>query len=140
MTEPTTRTIAGLAPRTSSNPDLSRLQRRNRPEALQPVIEPPGELSSDSAQVAPPSTSTAVSSVPEAGAATDRITVYLDHALRLRARTAYRVTSHLEGDRTWSDFVERAILREVERREHAHNAGDTYPGSEGPLAPGRPIV
>lgn len=58
---------------------------------------------------------------------------------QLRARTAYRATSRLEGDRTWSDVVERAILREVARREQAHSAGESYPGTDGPLSPGRPV-
>ena len=133
MSESTPRTIGGLAPRPASTPDLSRLQRRNRPEVVpvsEPVPERPSELP----------TSTAPTRAPDTAASTDRITVYIDHDLRLRARTAYRATSHLEGDRTWSDFIERAILREVERREQAHNAGKPYPGTDGPLAPGRSVT
>ena len=133
MSEPTPRTIGGLAPRSASKPDLSRLQRRNRPEvvpAAEPVPERQNELP----------TNTALTRTTDTAASTDRITVYLDHALRLRARTAYRATSHLEGDRTWSDFIERAILREVERREQAHNSGESYPGTDGALAPGRSIA
>ena len=133
MSEPTPRAIGGLAPRSASKPDLSRLQRRNRPEvvpAADPVPERQNELPTRTAPVR----------ATDAATSPDRITVYVDHALRLRARTAYRATSHLEGDRTWSDFVERAILREVERREQAHNAGESYPGTDGPLAPGRPVT
>lgn len=131
MSESTPRTIGGLAPRSASKPDLSRLQRRNRPEVV-PVAESAPERASE----LPTSTTRA----PGAAVSTDRITVYIDHALRLRARTAYRATSHLEGDRTWSDFIERAILREVERREQSHNAGESYPGTDGPLAPGRSVT
>ena len=133
MSESTPRTIGGLAPRSASKPDLSRLQRRNRPEvvpASEPVPERPSELPKSSAPTRASDTATS----------TDRITVYIDHALRLRARTAYRATAHLEGDRTWSDFIEGAILREVERREQTHNAGESYPGSDGPLAPGRSVT
>lgn len=133
MSESTPRTIGGLAPRSASKPDLSRLQRRNRPEvvpASEPVPERPSELPKSSVPTRASDTATS----------TDRITVYIDHALRLRARTAYRSTSHLEGDRTWSDFIEGAILREVERREQAHNAGESYPGTDGPLAPGRSVT
>jgi hypothetical protein len=133
MSEPTSRTIDGLAPRSASNPDLSRLQRRNRPDNV-PAAEP---VSGRSAEL---STTVAPTPASDPATSTDRITVYIDHALRLRARTAYRVTSHLEGDRTWSDFIERAILREVERREQAHNAGESYPGTNGPLAPGRSVT
>ena len=133
MSEATPRTIGGLAPRSASKPDLSRLQRRNRPEVV-PDAEPVPERQTELPASTVPTRTT------EAASSTDRITVYVDHALRLRARTAYRATSHLEGDRTWSDFIERAILREVERREQAHNAGESYPGSDGPLAPGRSIT
>lgn len=133
MTDSISRTIGGLAPRSASKPDLSRLQRRNRPEVA-PIAEPVSERQSEVPA------STAPSRATETAASTDRITVYVDHALRLRARTAYRATAHLEGDRTWSDFIEGAILREVERREKAHNAGESYPGSDGPLAPGRSVA
>jgi hypothetical protein len=57
-----------------------------------------------------------------------------------RTWIADRATSHLEGDRTWSDFFERAIVREIERREETYNAGQRYPGTSGPLAPGRSIA
>lgn len=69
----------------------------------------------------------------------ERVTTYLDGSLRARAREAYRATSHLEGDKSWSDFVERAILAEVLRREAAHNGGRTYAGDTTPLSPGRPL-
>ncbi|WP_442855792.1 ParB family protein [Frondihabitans sp. Leaf304] len=65
--------------------------------------------------------------------------MYLDGRLRARAREAYRATSHLEGDKNWSDFVERAILAEVLRRETVHNDGQTYAGDTTPLSPGRPL-
>jgi hypothetical protein len=133
MSESTPRTIGGLTPRSASKPDLSRLQRRNRPEVIpapEPVPERPSELPKSSAPTR----------VSDTATSTDRITVYIDHALRLRARTAYRATAHLEGDRTWSDFIEGAILREVERREQTHNAGESYPGTDGPLAPGRSVT
>lgn len=57
----------------------------------------------------------------------------------VRVREAYRTTSHLEGDKSWSDFVERAILTEVLRREAAHNSGQVYVGDQTPLSPGRPL-
>lgn len=133
MSESIPRTIGGLAPRSASKTDLSRLQRRNRPEIV-PASEPLPERPSEHP------TSTDATRASDMATSTDRITVYINHALRLRARTAYRVTSHLEGDRTWSDFIEGAILREVERREQAHNAGESYPGTDGPLAPGRSIT
>ncbi len=70
---------------------------------------------------------------------TARMTTYLSAATRDRARATYRATSHLEGDESWSDFVERAVLAEVERRELTHNAGEKYKGDSSPLPVGRPL-
>lgn len=140
MSDTPTRTIGGLVPR-NSQPDLSRLQRRNRPETVSL------DEHRDSATVSQIPTAPADTAGPAAAAETstrpaqssDRITVYLDHALRNRARTAFRATAHLEGDRTWSDFIERAIRSEVERREAAYNANRPYTGTTEPLAPGRSV-
>ncbi|WP_369124741.1 hypothetical protein [Glaciimonas sp. Cout2] len=70
---------------------------------------------------------------------TARMTTYLSAQTRDRARATYRATSHLEGDKSWSDFVERAIQAEVERRELLHNAGEPYEGDSSPLPVGRPL-
>jgi hypothetical protein len=67
------------------------------------------------------------------------ITFYLSELLRNRARAAYRVTSFAEQDSSWSDMLGKALLAEVERREHAHNRGERFSGGEEPLTPGRPI-
>lgn len=148
MTDTPNRTIGGLAPRTvAGQPDLTRLQRRNRPAAAPtPVYDreeraPVTRITRTEAPSSPEPTAATTEPVSEAGhsASQDRITVYLDHELRGRARTAYRATAHLEGDRTWSDFIERAIRAEVERREHAHNSNQTYSSSVDKLPPGRTV-
>lgn len=69
----------------------------------------------------------------------ERVTTYLDGRLRARARKAHQATSHLEGDKSWSDLVRRAILAKVARRESTHNNGRPYAGDETPLSPGRPL-
>jgi hypothetical protein len=140
MSDTPDRSIKGLAPRAGA-PDFSRLQRRNRittdAPAPAPVVAVPVTEAS-----APPAPAPAI---PEPGppatasAERERVTTYLDGQLRARAREAYRATSHLEGDKSWSDFVERAILAEVERREVAHNNGDVYAGDTTRLSPGRPL-
>lgn len=66
------------------------------------------------------------------------MTTYLSVATRDRARSTYRAPRHLEGDKSWSDFVESAILAEVARRETAHNAGERYEGDRSPLPAWRP--
>lgn len=134
------RTIAGLTPRTV---DLTRMQARNRP---QPAEEPPAlaSLAEQPKPTAPktqkrdtPKKRTALTTaVEEKGA---RITTYLAASLRNRAQAAYRATSHLEGDTSWSDYVERAILTETQRREAEHNAGEPYKGDGSRLSAGRPL-
>ena len=66
------------------------------------------------------------------------ITVYLPHSLRNRARAAYRATSGDERDLSWSEFVGKAVLAEVERREREHNEGLPYEGGALPLGAGAP--
>lgn len=124
-----TRQIAGLAHR-AGTPDLSRLQARNRPQPTpQPVKQPKAVKSA-----VPPARKSAPAPEPTA-----RMTTYLSAQTRDRARATYRATSHLEGDKSWSDFVERAIQAEVERREVLHNAGEPYEGDNSPLPVGRPL-
>ncbi|WP_348789645.1 hypothetical protein [Leifsonia sp. NPDC080035] len=67
------------------------------------------------------------------------VTFYLPDELRNRARAAYRSTSNVEGDRSWSEMVGKALLAEVQRRETLHNGGRAFIGSDAPLPPGRPI-
>jgi hypothetical protein len=56
-----------------------------------------------------------------------------------RTWIADRVTSHLEGDRTWSDFFERAIEREVERARRLTTL-DSGTRAQAALLPGRSIA
>ncbi len=58
----------------------------------------------------------------------------------VRARAAYEATSWLEGDRSWSHFVEKAIRAETSRREARFNDSQPFDGGEGPLKPGRPTI
>lgn len=68
-----------------------------------------------------------------------RITVYVDQEVFSRARGAYRNTSHLEDDESWSQFVEKALAAEAEGRESVHNSGNQYEAETGALPSGRPI-
>ena len=142
------RTITGLTPR-ASVPDLTRLQRRNRPELVdtsEQIEEPP--VVERGARTTKPSNAgrgrpkavpapAPISETSEGGRSA--ITTYLSQSARQRARATYRATSHLEGDTSWSDFVETAILAEVERRESEHNSGERYAIDQTPLSPGRPL-
>lgn len=132
------RQIGGLKPR-ASTPDLSRLQARNRTEA-KPETSKRTEAEPAAPAAAPKSPRVTVKKSDTAAMEQNtRMTTYLSVATRDRARSTYRATSYLEGDKSWSDFVERAILAEVERREIAHNAGERYEGDSSPLPAGRPL-
>ena len=129
------RQIGGLTPRAGIH-DLSRLQARNRtepkPETVQGTEPAPVKAIKRAQTPSRKSTTIEVDS-------TTRMTTYLSHRTRDRARATYRATSHLEGDKSWSEFVERAILAEVERREITHNAGERYQVDSSPLPAGRPL-
>jgi len=130
------RQIGGLTPRAGTH-DLSRLQARNRPEPQPETVQQPKITSSKAVK---PSRAPAKKSATVVVDSTARMTTYLSAAMRDRARATYRATSHLEGDKSWSDFVERAILAEVERRELSHNAGERYEGDSSPFPVGRPLT
>lgn len=147
MSETPDRAITGLSPRGAA-PDFSRLQRRNRVVVPEPAVaeaelveEPSPPPAAVTPELPTPELPAAAPTVVSKLAVTERerVTTYLDGRLRARAREAYRATNHVEGDKSWSDFVERAILAEVTRREAVHNDGRPYAGDETPLSPGRPL-
>lgn len=113
------RQLVGLPPRNVTG-DLSRMKRSNRETAS---TSPPPIVTPVAAEKPKPK----------------RITVYVDQSVFSRARGAYRNTSHLEDDKTWSQFVEKALAAEAERREATHNGGKQYEAETGALPSGRPI-
>jgi hypothetical protein len=68
-----------------------------------------------------------------------QVTFYMAKDDLKRAKAAYTGTSGQELDRSWSDFISRAVLMEVERRERLYNEGDRFEGGTRNLAPGRKI-
>lgn len=76
---------------------------------------------------------------PAEQAPKEKITTYIARPTRARAKAAFKATGHLEGDESFSTFVETAIERELARREKAYNDGKPYTGDGGRLAPGRPL-
>jgi len=151
------RRIGGLEPRTSA-PDLSRLIRRNRPADSEQASDSPAATKEVSGQAAVGETPLSPSGVdapqpataatpgqasaqsdPAVDSETKRMTVYIASRHYARARAAYRATSYAARDRSWSDFVEKALVAELERREAEHNAGEPYAPDSSPLSPGRPL-
>lgn len=132
------RPALSLPPRDPSK--VRNLLRSNRPAMAPDAIvnsepesrtvqadEPQSSSQSEEAQTAPKSRRS-------------QVTFYMDSAARDRARAAYRATSGVEGDDSWSDFIELAVLNEVARRERLHNDGEKYEGSSRRLKPGRKIT
>lgn len=126
------RPALNLPPRDPSK--VRNLLRSNRPTV---VPDPPDVVRAEeelmSAAVVP-------APEPEARSRRAQVTFYMDSAARDRARAAYRATSGVEGDESWSDFIEVAVLNEVARRERLHNEGQRYEGSSRRLKPGRKIT
>lgn len=146
--EPTPdRKIGGLSAR-KSEPDLSGMLAKNRPTPPPPAPEDPADAPTvpetpakeASKPTAPKELRKPVSRASAtADSPKEQISAYVNADLRNRARAAYKATGHLEGDSSWSAFVETAILAETTRRENAHNGGNAYSGDSTKLTPGRPL-
>ncbi|MFJ4264692.1 hypothetical protein ACIPYU_19810 [Paenarthrobacter nicotinovorans] len=58
---------------------------------------------------------------------------------RKRAKAAFNATRGQEEDASWSEFVSRAVMNEVYRRERLYNQGEPFPGGTRNLSPGRSL-
>ncbi len=76
---------------------------------------------------------------PLHNSAPKQVTFYMASDDVKRAKAAYTGTSGQEMDRSWSEFISRAVLMEVERRERLYNEGQQFQGGSRNLAPGRKI-
>ncbi|WP_372512840.1 ParB family protein [Paenarthrobacter ureafaciens] len=59
---------------------------------------------------------------------------------RTRAKAAFEATRGQEMDASWSEFISRAVMNEVLRRERVYNEGNPFPGGTRNLAPGRKLA
>ena len=71
---------------------------------------------------------------------TKQVTFYMPGSDRQRAKAAYQATSGQEMDASWSEFITRALMNEVLRRERVYNNGEPFPGGTRNLAPGRKLA
>ena len=142
------RIISGLPSRHSKGAeptaggDLRRLRKKNREQ--QPPVAATGATVDQQSHVSVTGTRATNAAVPVEPSEpqedpTARSTIYFRKPNLARARRAFRATQHLEGDRSWSDFVDKAVAAETIRRESAHNQGQAFRGPDGPLAAGRPL-
>lgn len=67
------------------------------------------------------------------------VTISVPQSLRTRARAAFKATSYLENDHSWSHMVAKALESETLRREATHNGGEAFTGGDQRLAPGRKL-
>lgn len=69
-----------------------------------------------------------------------KVTFYQPQDDTARMRGAFRHTDREEGDRSLSDFIHKAVMAEVERREKKYNNGQPFPDLEaGSIPRGRPM-
>jgi hypothetical protein len=124
MNESTRNPIGPPPRRNAGTPAVQNLLKANR--AAQPTAV-------DAVPADAPATKPLPSSAPK------QITFYMAADDLKRAKAAFTATSGQEMDRSWSDFISRAVLTEVARRERVHNDGQNFPGGTQNLAPGRRI-
>lgn len=75
-----------------------------------------------------------------ASAAPRTKTWYSHPAVIERAQAAHARTNALYGGRSWSEFVETALVRETLALEHRHNDGEQFEPMKGAIRPGRSAV
>ncbi|UYY83718.1 hypothetical protein OIT41_20440 (plasmid) [Arthrobacter sp. YA7-1] len=76
---------------------------------------------------------------PAGTSTTEQVTFYMPGDARKRAKAAFNATRGQEEDASWSEFVTRAVMNEVYRRERIYNEGDAFPGGTRNLSPGRTL-
>lgn len=133
MSETTPNRTVTAPPARRAPTDLSRLVAANRSEAPEePLNEPENGRT-------PPSTVKKPASPLSREGERTTITAYMSVELRERARATFLATRNATGDSSFSDFVARAILAEITRREADFNRGNAYPRDSEQLPSGRPL-
>ncbi|BCW12831.1 hypothetical protein NtRootA2_41130 (plasmid) [Arthrobacter sp. NtRootA2] len=77
---------------------------------------------------------------PARTSAREQVTYYMPADGRKRAKAAFNATRGQEEDASWSEFVTRAVMNEVYRRERLYNEGEPFPGGTRNLTPGRTLA
>jgi len=147
MTDAPDRKIGGLSPRTAT-PDLTRLLHRNREAPVTTDVNGATPLIAKDTEISPrkpkrtgkqtTARTKKLEETSESGVVAP-MTIYVDTNIRARARAAFKATSHLEDDKTWSAFVQKAIMAETKKRELEHNNNEPYESDGGKLSAGRPL-
>ena len=128
MTESTRQPIGVPPRRKAGSASVQNLVKANRS---------PATIDGNAAETVPGLTPAAQGPLPDS--APKQVTFYMATDDVKRAKAAYTGTSGQEMDRSWSEFISRAVLMEVERRERLYNEGQQFQGGSRNLAPGRKI-
>lgn len=111
---------------------------RNNPFAYRTAATPTATTETADAPPAPTATAPAVAS--RGKKYPPKVTFYQPQDDTARMRGAFRHTDREEGDRSLSDFIHKAVMAEVERREKKYNSGKPFPDLEaGSIPRGRPM-
>ncbi|PYF96387.1 hypothetical protein SAMN05216184_11947 [Georgenia satyanarayanai] len=117
---------------------------------LSPTDPPPPAASAPGPEVAAPAAPPPPGAGPVAAPAGQpagekrkyrhKVSFYQDEDDTARVRAAILHTNHIEGPRSLSEFINHAVMAEVERLERKHNAGQPWPGvGARELPQGRPM-
>jgi hypothetical protein len=85
-------------------------------------------------------TQPAATPAPARTSSREQVTYYMPGDARKRAKAAFNATRGQEEDASWSEFVTRAVMNEVYRRERLYNSGEPFPGGTRNLTPGRTLA
>lgn len=126
--------------------DVGALRKNKRP-APKPVEETTPEPIADAPSPAgtpAPRKRSPIKTAPQPEGSTGeqkkmQVNALIPVGLRNRSRAAFAASRHVEGYRSYSDFIAKAIEREVSRVEHEHNEGHPYAGGDENLTAGRPM-
>lgn len=135
------RAITGLTPR--PKPAAGSLLKQNRPA---PPAEEPPQDGPDTAPAEPRTRSRSTRKAAKASPAPKRqatggkvqLTADVLDDVRGRARAAYRAAAYFEQVPTFSQFIENAVIAEVQRIEATYNDGAPFEPVTENLPSGRP--
>lgn len=122
MTQPTRRksSLTGRSPVAPAQPAAE--------PVAQPIIETPAAPAEQPARPR------------RASQSKHKLSIYQDPEDTARLRAAYRHTLAASTDRSFSDFINRVLMTEVERLEAQHNGGKPFQGvGAGEIPTGRPV-
>lgn len=119
---------------------MTRPKPRTSSLAGESPVAPPAEHRPPTTRQPAPAPSPTPAEQPSERRYPPKVSFYQDRDDSARMRAAMLHTQGLEGHRSLSDFINRAVMAEVERLETKHNNGQPWPAvgpGQGPT--GRPV-